>query len=97
MKFSVACHCVYGLLPFCKILSIKKQGTGLLSYIRPIVDSVKCLASMKSARIVLIEVAVYYNRRNDQVFNTQGLPVLSSCHIIFAIVGRFSSYTALKK
>jgi len=45
-------------------------GTGLLPYIRPVVGGVMPLASMKCARIVLIDKAVLINRRTYQVFDT---------------------------
>ena len=53
-------------------------GTGLLPYIRPVYEEWFPLASMKSARIVLINLAAFSSLWASQVFNTLVLPVVSS-------------------
>jgi hypothetical protein len=54
-------------------------GTGLLPYIRPVDEERTPLASMRSARIVLITLPALNSLRIRQVFNTPVLPVVSSC------------------
>jgi hypothetical protein len=66
-------------------------GTGLLPYIRPVDEEQAPLALMRSARIVLIRLPAFNSLWVEQGFNTRVLPVCHHAHIVFAIVGRFTS------
>jgi len=56
--------------PILQVFVLSMTGTGLLPYIRPVDGDVMPLASMKCARIVLIDRAVFADPGDYQVFDT---------------------------